>query len=473
MAAQLKNPHARSKGAEPSAPLATTNFYAQPPVSIIGLGYVGIVSAACLAEMTYRVIGVDVDSRKVLDVNTGRAPLVEPGLDDVVARAVAAGRLTATTDLTAALHQTSVTFVCVGTPSEIDGSVDLSSLRAALRQVGQALAQKSSYHLVVIRSTIPVGTTRSVVIPLLEAESSKCCGLDFGLCFQPEFLRQGVAIKDFFSPPKTVIGGIDDRSAKSLAAVHAAVDAPVFCTTIETAELIKYVDNTWHAAKVAFANEIGNISRAVNVDSHDVMNIFVVDTKLNLSPYYLKPGYAFGGSCLPKDVRALNGLARSLSLNTPLIGSILESNDAHIEHALKLVERSGAQRIGVLGVTFKNGTDDLRESAQIDLIGRLLSRGYEVRAYDSNVTVAGRTLAIAHGKTATPATRRVLDQLTDMLASSLDELIIWSDLVIVSHPTAEFADAVQRHQNSKHVLDLVHLSDEALRRSDTYMGICW
>lgn len=447
-------------------------FRAYPPISVVGLGYVGAVSAACLAEMTHQIVGVDIDPKKTGAIQDGRAPLVEVGLDDLMRRVRSEGRITATASIAEAVETTDVTFICVGTPSCEDGSVDLGALRAVATDLGRALADKDRYHLVVVRSTIPVGTTRNTVLPILERFSGKRAGQDFGVCFHPEFLREGLAIADFFAPPKTVIGGLDKKSSDMLAAIYGAIDAPLIKTTIEIAELVKYVDNNWHAVKVSFANEIGKICKSVAVDSHEVMSIFVQDTKLNLSPYYMRPGFAFGGSCLPKDVRALQNLARSRDVSVPLLDSLLRSNDAQIEHALSEIEATGAQRVAVLGVTFKPGTDDLRESPFVELMGRLLDRGCAIRACDPNITPEGRALAQAHAKTASLQTRHVLETLPAFLNGSTNEIVAWADLILVCHNTPEFADALRIADSKTAVLDLVRLPQD-LRRGDAYVGICW
>lgn len=443
-----------------------------PRISIIGLGYVGSVSAACFAEMSLQVIGVDLDEHKVARLGSGHAPVVEAGLDALVARGAEAGRIAATTDIATAIAATDITFICVGTPSAASGAVDLSAMKSAAGSIGRALATKDRYHLVVIRSTVPAGTTKEIVLPILESESGKICGVDFGLCFHPEFLREGVAIADFFAPPKTVIGGMDERSARTLAALYARFEAPLILTRIETAEMLKYVDNTWHAVKVSFANEIGKLCHAVRVDSQDVMSIFIKDAKLNLSACYLKPGFAFGGSCLPKDVRAMRNLADLRGVDVPLIDSILRSNGAHVSHALDLVMRSRAARVGVLGVTFKRDTGDLRESPQVDLIGRLIERGVEVQAHDCNVTDDGIRLAAAHACSSNATTRAALNALPALMESDIDALVQWADLVVVCHNSDAFANAVRCAPVTTRILDLVGLP-HTVRREQSYSGICW
>jgi GDP-mannose 6-dehydrogenase len=418
------------------------------------------------------VVGVDLNARKIEMIGSGRAPLVEGGLEESVARGVATGRLRATHDTAEAVAATDVTFICVGTPSREDGSVDLGALKAAARDIGRAIARKDGYHLVVVRSTVPVGTTRGVVLPILETESGRRWQEDFGLCFHPEFLREGVAIADFFEPPKTVVGAADARSADMLASLYDGIGGPKVTTSIEAAEMVKYVDNTWHAVKVSFANEVGKICQSVRVDSHDVMGIFVQDQKLNLSPYYMRPGFAFGGSCLPKDVRAMCGLAGLRGVEVPLIESILRSNSAQVAHALDLVLRSRAARVGFLGVTFKPGTDDLRESPQIDLIGRLLERGIEVRAHDRNVTPEGLRLAATHAKTANLPTQAALRDLPGLLDADPHALAGWADLLVVCHGTREFAAVAAEAGESTRVLDLVRLPSP-VRQERAYAGICW
>jgi GDP-mannose 6-dehydrogenase len=440
-------------------------------LSIIGLGYVGVVSAACFASMRYRVIGVDIDEEKVAAITDGRAPIVETGLTELIASAAVDGRLGACTGVRDAVLASDVSFICVGTPSLRSGEADLSPLRKVGRDVGQALREKNDHHLVVVRSTVPAGTTRTIVQPILEHESGRRCGVDFGLCFQPEFLREGVAIADFFSPPKTVIGAVDERSGKALAALYAGIDAPLIFTSLESAEMLKCVDNTWHALKVAFANEVGRLCQRVGADSQEVMGIFVRDTKLNLSPYYLRPGFAFGGSCLPKDVRSMCSMAHKYQIDAPLMESILPSNAVQIRHALTLVENSGARRVGFLGVTFKIGTDDLRESPQLTLVAQLLNTDVELRLHDRHVTPAGIALAKAHSSASSVETRLALRALPNLLLPTPHEVIDWADIVIVAHDTNEYADAL-READAKPVLDLARLPTD-LRERPGYVGVCW
>jgi GDP-mannose 6-dehydrogenase len=443
-----------------------------PSISVIGLGYVGAVSAACFAKIGHRVVGVDLDTRKTDAINAGRGPLVEHDLDDYISEGIQEGRIGAVNSALGAVVGTDMTFVCVGTPSMEDGSVNLNALTGAARDIGMAMRAKKDWHLVVIRSTIPAGTTRKVVLPELEAASGKKVGRDFGLCFHPEFLREGVAIADFFAPPKTVIGAYDKRSGEALAAIYSGIEAPLIQTTIEAAEMVKYVDNTWHAVKVAFGNEVGRVAQSLGIDSHEVMNIFCQDTKLNISSYYMKPGFAFGGSCLPKDLRGMQGLARKNGIELPMIGSVLASNAWHLDHSFNLVQQTGAKVVGMLGVTFKSGTDDLRESPQLELLGRLVSAGYIVKVYDPNVTAAGIELALAYMKTASEKTRAALQALPQALCISAEALVHECDAVVVAHNTAEFRTALEKAGPDLAVLDLVRLPEKIRNRSN-YQGICW
>jgi GDP-mannose 6-dehydrogenase len=463
----------KSASIEALAPIAPMPRKAGiPSISVIGLGYVGAVSAACFSKRGHRVVGVDLDDRKVDLINQGKGPLVEAHLDEYLTDGVNEGRVSAMTSSLGAVMATDITFICVGTPSSEDGSVNLGALKAVARDIGICLKTKKDKHLIVVRSTIPAGTTRTVFLPEVERVSGKKAGADFGLCFHPEFLREGVAIADFFAPPKTVIGAFDQESGERLAALYEGIEAPLVFTSIEAAEMVKYVDNTWHAVKVAFANEIGKLCKAMSVDSHDVMNIFVKDTKLNLSPYYLKPGFAFGGSCLPKDVRGMEGLAKRNGVMLPLVSSLLPSNDRHLDHAFDLVRASGRRKIGVLGITFKSGTDDLRESPIIELIGRLGEAGCDVKVYDPNIKRETIAHALEYMKTASETTQAAVKGLASNLAPSADALVRDCDLVIAAHNTAEFCAALLRARAETLILDLVRLPD-MVRAKPGYEGICW
>jgi GDP-mannose 6-dehydrogenase len=436
-------------------------------VSVFGLGYVGSVSAASFAADGHDVIGVDVNPGKVESVNRGHSPIVEPGLDDLMREGQRAGRLRATTSTAEAVAATDLSLVCVGTPSRKNGSLDLSYLERVCEQIGDALRDKSEYHVVVVRSTVLPGTTHDVVIPALERRSGKTYGEGFGVSVNPEFLREGTALKDFRQPPLTLVGHNHAADAAGTAALYGNIDAPVVKTSIRVAEMMKYTSNTWHALKVCFANEIGNLCKRLDVDSHDVMAIFCQDDKLNLSPYYLKPGFAFGGSCLPKDVRALQYRAKEVDLDMPVIQSILGSNRLQIDHALDLVTQSGLKRVGLLGFSFKAGTDDLRESPMVILGEALLGKGYQLSIFDRNVSLARLVGANKD------YIEKQIPHLSSLLREDIDEVIEGSDVIVVGNPAPEFVDAVKRCRPEQIVIDLVRLPLQAGDVRARYEGICW
>ncbi|MGL4395034.1 MAG: nucleotide sugar dehydrogenase, partial [Hyphomicrobium sp.] len=396
----------------------------KPAISVIGLGYVGAVSMACLSHLGFRMVGVDVSREKVQAISEGRSPIVEERLGDLLQDGVKTGHITATQNLVAAVLETNVTFLSVGTPTSKDGGCDFTYVRQASRAIGQAIAMKSDYHVVVLRCSVPPGTTLDVVVPEVEMASGKKLGRDFGVCFNPEFLREGVAVADFFAPPKTVVGASDKRAEDTVTAIYGAVDKNVIFTSIEAAEMVKYVDNVWHATKVAFGNEVGRLCKKLDIDSHDVMNIFVKDLKLNLSPYYLKPGFAFGGSCLPKEVRAVSHIAKQMGVDVPLIDSLTVTNSRHIAEAVNLLQPFAGKRIGFLGVTFKPGTDDMRESPTLEVMAALLAKGETIKAYDSNLhfgpLLQGQIDYVRH---AVPAQAKLMDELEAITSQSAAELV--------------------------------------------------
>ena len=350
-------------------------------VSIFGLGYVGSVSAGALAADGHEVVGVDVNADKVAAVSAGRSPVVEPGLDALLMQGVGQGRLRATTDTSDAISATDISLICVGTPSRRNGSLDLAHLERVCGQIGDVLRHKPHYHVVVIRSTVLPGTTHDVVIPALERQSGKKYGTDFGVAVNPEFLREGTALQDFRKPPLTLVGHNHAADASRAFSLYQAVEAPFVSTSIRVAEISRYTSNSWHALKVCFANEIGNLCKQLGIDSHEVMDVFCRDTALNISPVYLKPASAFGGSCLPKDVRALQYRARELDVEVPVLSAILPSNALQTQRAIDEVAQTGKKRVGLLGFSFKAGTDDLRESPIVILAEALLGKGYSLRIY--------------------------------------------------------------------------------------------
>ncbi len=435
-------------------------------ITVIGLGYVGSVSAACLAQAGHRVLGADPNMAKVSPINDGRSPVTEAGLDELVSAGVAAGRLQATPDTAEAVAQSEISLVCVGTPSRPDGSLDLAGVERACGEIGAGLARRRGYHVVVFRSTVLPGTTRQVILPLLEAASGKTAGREFGLVYNPEFLRESSAILDYHNPPRTVIGEADEISGELAASLYAGIAGPLIRTSYETAEMAKYADNAWHALKVAYGNEIGNLCKALEIDSHEVMEIFCRDTKLNLSPAYLRPGFAFGGSCLPKDLRALLSRSRDLGLETPLLGSILTSNARQVERGVELIAGKGRRRIGVLGLSFKAGTDDLRESPLVSLVAKLLERGLEVRVYDPSLDLGRLTGANLE------FVRRELPKIDALLVKNLELVLDHGEVIVVGNSDPEFRTLRARLSPQQIVVDFVRL-DSLEHMPGRYDGVNW
>lgn len=436
-------------------------------VSVFGLGYVGCVSAASFASDGHDVVGVDVHAAKVNAVNEGRSPIVENGLDALIADAVQRGALRATTSAAEAVAASDVSLLCVGTPSRRNGSLDLGYLARVCEEIGAALKGKDEYHVVVVRSTVLPGTAYNLVIPTLESHSGKKPGEGFGVAVNPEFLREGTALHDFRQPPITLVGVDHAADAALTIGLYDKVDAPLVNTSIRTAEMIKYASNTWHALKVCFSNEIGNLCKRMDIDSHEVMEIFCRDTKLNLGSYYMKPGFAFGGSCLPKDVRALQYRAKEVDLELPVIQSILTSNQMQIRHALDLIVETGRKRVGLLGFSFKAGTDDLRESPIVILAEQLLGKGYSLCIYDRNVSLA--RLVGANKE----YIERQIPHLSSLLCDTIDEVIGASDVLVVGNHAPEFGEALTRTRPDQLVIDLVRVKTDLGRVPAQYEGICW
>jgi len=436
-------------------------------ISVFGLGYVGVVLSACLAENGHRVTGIDVSPVKVDIINRGRSPIIEEGMNELVSRNINAGRLIAKSDAEEGICDSDISFICVGTPSEANGNIDLSHVRHVCEQIGQALAIKTTYHVVVVRSTMLPGSTEEVVIPTLEKSSGKLAGRDFGVCFNPEFLREGSSIADFYNPPFTIIGSSDQKAAQIAASVYSMLSAPCFQVEIKVAEMVKYVNNAFHALKVSFANEIGNICKQQNIDSHAVMDIFCQDTKLNLSPYYLKPGFAFGGSCLPKDLRALLYHSNRHDLKTPVLQAILPSNDWQIDRAYQVIKSTGRKKVGVLGFSFKDGTDDLRESPIVELIETLIGKGYQVKVYDRNVSLAN-----LHGANRTYIEREI-PHISSLMTDTMEGILESSDIVVIGNKSPEFSDVLTRLREGQTVIDLVRISNGYRSLNGQYHGINW
>ena len=434
-------------------------------ITIFGLGYVGAVCAGCLSARGHEVIGVDVSQTKIDLINQGKSPIVEPGLAELLEAGVKSGRLRGTTDVAAAVLASELSFIAVGTPSKRNGDLDLGYMESVCKQIGAALRDKQERHTVVVRSTVLPGTVKNVVIPLIEAASGKKAGVDFGVATNPEFLRESTAIKDYDFPAMTVIGELDQQSGDLLQELYSELDAPIIRKSIEVAEMIKYTCNVWHAAKVTFANEIGNIAKAAGVDGREVMDVVCQDHKLNLSKYDMKPGFAFGGSCLPKDVRALSYRAGSLDVEAPLISSLMRSNAAQVKKAFDIVTNYDKRRIGLLGLSFKAGTDDLRESPLVELAEMLIGKGYELRIFDSNVEYArvfGANKEYIESK---------IPHVSSLLCKELDEVVAQSDVLIIGNGEKRFAEVMESVGEDKQIVDLVGFMAHPTQANRE--GICW
>jgi GDP-mannose 6-dehydrogenase len=436
-------------------------------ISIFGLGYVGCVTAACLAHKGHNVLGVDLNPDKVALMDSGKSPIHEPGMNQMVAEAVQSCRLHATTDSAAAVAKTDVSILCVGTPSLRNGKLDLGHIEPVCAEIGRAIAGKHAFHLVVLRSTVLPGTAQQLVIPALEKASGKKFGKGFGVCVNPEFMREGTAIADFLEPAMTVIGAADPAHAAILRELYAWAPGRVFETSFTSAEMVKYACNSWHALKVAFANEIGTMAKELGVDAEAVVEIFCADTRLNISPAYLKPGFAFGGSCLPKDVRAFNYRAKELDLELPLFESIMPSNEVHLKRAVEMVLNTGKKRIGQLGLSFKAATDDLRESPQVQLAKQLLGEGRQLQIWDDNVSM-GRLIGSNR-----QYIEEVIPHIGSLLCHDMKQVIEGAEVVVIA-TRVDREKLVALLRADQIVIDLVNL--EKARRPAApgrYEGICW
>ncbi len=436
-------------------------------ISVFGLGYVGCVSAACLAQDGHEVIGMDVNPQKVHFVKSGQSPVIETGLDELIRKAVEAERLQTTLDSQTAVHNSDVSLICVGTPSNGNGSLKLDYVENVSREIGWALGSKPDYHVVVVRSTVLPGTVQERLVPLLEQGSGKKAGVDFGVCMNPEFLREGSAIEDYYQPSYVVIGELDGRSGDAVEHMYEAVEAPVVRTSIPTAEMLKYANNAFHALKVVFANEIGNLCKAHGIDGREVMSIFCQDRRLSISPSYLRPGGAFGGSCLPKDTRALAYRAKERDVDSPLLNAVLSSNQQHIQRGIEMVQNTGRKKVGVLGLSFKAGTDDIRESPTVPLIETLVGRGYQVCVYDERVQLSqliGANQSFLE---------REIPHIASLMRSSIDEVVTQSEVVVVANASATFGQVSQMIREDQILIDLVGTTMINENMRGKYEGICW
>ncbi|WP_375737471.1 GDP-mannose 6-dehydrogenase [Pseudomonas boanensis] len=434
-------------------------------ISIFGLGYVGAVCAGCLSARGHEVVGVDISPTKIDLINSGKSPIVEPGLEELLQEGVRSGRLRGMTDVAAAVRDTQVSFICVGTPSKKNGDLSLDYIEGVCREIGFALRDKAERHTVVVRSTVLPGTVKNVVIPILEDCSGKQAGVDFGVAVNPEFLRESTAIKDYDYPPMTVIGELDKSSGDLLESLYRELDAPIIRKDVEVAEMIKYTCNVWHAAKVTFANEIGNIAKAVGVDGREVMDVVCQDNKLNLSKYYMRPGFAFGGSCLPKDVRALNYRATSLDVDSPLIGSLMRSNAGQVQKAFEIIASHEKRKVALLGLSFKAGTDDLRESPLVELAEMLIGKGFDLSIYDRNVEYAR-----VHGANKDYIESKI-PHVSSLLDSNLKAVVDKADIIVLGNRDELFAPLAQQAPEGKRVIDLVGFMPKASHGNAE--GICW
>jgi GDP-mannose 6-dehydrogenase len=438
-----------------------------PRLAIFGIGYVGVVSAACLARDGHQVVAVDVDPDRVAAINAGRSPIVERDLPELIARMVADGRLSATTDATAAVQGSDASFVCVGTPSAADNSIGLDHVKAVCAQIGRALAGHPGFHSVIMRSTIVPGTMEKVCIPILETASGLTAGRDFGVGYYPEFLRESTAIRDYQDPGLIVFGALDAQTGELLTALNRDLPCEINLVDLPTAEMVKYTSNAWRAVKVSFANEIGNIAKSAGLDGQRIMSILCSDTKVSMSAHFLRPGFAFGGSCLPKDVRALRAFAHAGDVQTPLMDAVLAANEAQVRRAEDMIDASGKRRVGMVGISFKPGTDDLRESPLAELATRLIRRGLELKVYDPFVTEAFANDATAIG--------RGLKEdigLGNRLVGTIDELIEDSDIVLVGNRYDEAIQPLKDAMARRTMIDLTRISPEQ-RSNGSYEGICW
>jgi GDP-mannose 6-dehydrogenase len=435
-------------------------------ISIFGLGYVGTVSAGCLANEGHEVIGVDPAQTKVELINNGLSPIIEVEIGELIASTVQEGRLRATDDVAQAICETELSLVCVGTPSQSNGNLDLRYIRRVCEEIGRVLKKKAARHVVVIRSTILPGTMHNIVIPMLEETSGKKSGVGFGVCHNPEFLREGSSVRDFYSPPKTVIGQVDECSGDMLMMLYEKHEAPLIRTDLATAEMVKYVDNNWHALKIGFANEIGNMCKAFGIDAHEVMKIFCQDRKLNISPAYLLPGFAFGGSCLPKDLRALAYQAKIHDLELPIINSILPSNELQVARGLQLILEKKHKRVGILGFSFKEGTDDLRESPMVEVIERLIGKGYDLRIYDKNVNMASLV-----GANRDFILNRI-PHISRLMVDSIDVVLNHAETVVIGTKDPDLRGVLERLRDDQVLVDFVRITDQR-SKAGKYDGICW
>ena len=429
------------------------------------MGYVGAVCSACFAKDGHQIIGVDPQQVKVDLINQGKSPIIEEGLEELIAAGVSSGNLKAVQNVQVAIEESDISIICVGTPSRINGSLNLDYIKLVCEEIGAAIKNKQGRHTIVMRSTVLPGTAQELAIPALEQSSGKKMGEGFGYVSNPEFLRESTAIFDFYHPPKTVIGETDTESGEIIASLYSNLEAPLIRTDVAIAEMVKYADNAWHAVKVSFGNEIGNIAKRLDIDGQKVMDIFCQDQKLNLSAYYLRPGFAFGGSCLPKDVRAITYKARDLDIHTPLLSSLIPSNNEQIDQAFSLLKQTQKKKVAMLGISFKANTDDLRESPLVELVEKMIGKGYDIKIYDKCVSIAklvgaNKEYIMQH-----------IPHVSDLLDDNLEHVINHADVIIIGNNAEEFQNIRSVIKDGTHIIDLVRIKN--LEDKPLYQGICW
>ncbi|MBS3097655.1 UDP-glucose/GDP-mannose dehydrogenase family protein [Candidatus Woesearchaeota archaeon] len=435
-------------------------------ISIFGLGYVGCVLAAGLASLGHNIIGIDINSEKVEVIKKGKSPVVEKDLDKYIKKYVELKKIEATTNSKEAVLNSEMSFVCVGTPAKKDGSLDLEHTKKVCEGIGKALKLKNSYHIIVFKSTMFPGSVENLLIPIIENNSGKKASKDFGVCHNPEFLREGSAVYDFFNPSTTVIGCLDEKSERIVEELFKDIKAPIAKTSIKVAEMIKYANNSFHGLKVAFANEIGNICKKSNIDSHELMKIFCMDEKLNISSSYLKPGVPFGGSCLTKDSSALIDEAKKEGLNVPLLEAIKKSNESHIDVCANIILGTNKKKIGILGLSFKEGTDDLRSSAMIAIVKKLVDRGLNIKIYDKNVLLSQKF----------GANKKIIEEefphLMNLFCPTIRDVVNGSEAIVIKNKDDDFKILTKLIKESQIVIDFVRMFEKKEIKGE-YVGLCW
>ena len=435
-------------------------------ISIFGLGYVGCVSMTCLAKNGHYVIGVDVNQTKIDFINQGKPTIVEKQIDNIMLEQHKQKKISATSDSVDTVTKTDVSFICVGTPSTPNGHLDLSTIFRVAGKIGNGIKEKTSFHVVVIRSTVLPGTNEKVS-QIIEEASGKKCNIDFAVVSNPEFLREGTAVKDYYTPSYTLIGATNNKAEEIMREVYKEIEAPIIVTDIKIAEIIKYINNTFHALKITFANEVGNICKKLGIDSHRLMEIFCMDTKLNLSSYYLKPGFAYGGSCLPKDYKALKTIAHDQYLDCPVLENISRSNEQQIKNVSDQIQKFNKEKIGFLGLSFKAGTDDLRQSPIIDIIELLLGKGFNIKIYDKNVQLS--QLVGANRE-------YILNKIPFISKFIIDDpakLINHSEVIVVVNKEVEFVDILKKTPKDRIIYDLVNIDFKEREKNKNYIGVAW